>query len=107
MSITRDEKNLLLENYTLINNSVRYLINEIPKHEKYLHECRKYREIMVIVEDIHLRSIQGLAFVNLLKVRSNESEEESFIEETESSEEDNSEDVIYLGSNYENDEKEN
>ena len=60
-----------------------------------------------MVEDIHLRSVQGLAFVNLLKVRSNESEEESFLEETESSEEDNSEDVIYLGSNYENDEKEN
>ena len=42
-----------------------------------------------------------------ITLENDESEEESFIEETEESEEDNSEDVIFLGSNYENDEKQN
>ena len=84
-----------------------YLLAEILKHENLFQECGCYSGLMETIGEIHLRSLEGIGFLNLLSVRIDESEEESFLEETESSEEDNSEDVIFLGSNYANDEKQN
>ena len=56
---------------------------------------------------MHMWALQGVSLITNFPLTNDESEEESFIEETEESEEDNSEDVIFLGTNYENNEKEN
>ena len=107
MSISRSAKDELINMFTRMHGYANYLLTEIPKHEKLFQERKCYSDLMETIGEIHLKSLAGIGFLNLLSIRTDESEEESFLEETESSEEDNSEDVIFLGSNYENDEKQN
>ena len=107
MFIGRSAKDTLINIFTHIHSHANYLLTEIHKHEKLLQEPKCYSDLMNTIGEMHLRSLEGIGFLNLLSVKIDESEEESFLEETESSEEDNSEDVIFLGSNYENDENDN
>ena len=100
MSISRSEKKVLKEDLYAISRGTLYLITEMNKHVKYFQEHKCFNSLMTVIDDIHFRSAKSLNFVN-----NEESEEESYVEEideTKESEEDNSEDVAFLGSNKEN-----
>ena len=95
------------ENFSYLANQSRYLMINIINHERCLQENNCFHDFMAVAETIHMWALQGVSLITNFPLTNDESEEESFIEETEESEEDNSEDVIFLGTNYENDEKEN
>ena len=95
------------EGFSFLANQSRYLMINIINHERCLQENNCFYQFMGVAESIHMSALQSVFLITNFPLTNDESEEESFIEETEESEEDNSEDVIFLGTNYENNEKEN
>ena len=95
------------ESLANLANQSRYLMINIINHERCLQENNCFHDFMAVAESMHMWALQGVSLITNFPLTNDESEEESFIEETEESEEDNSEDVIFLGTNYENNEKEN
>ena len=90
-----------MQNYSRLNRAARYLKNEMSKHEKYLQERRCFHKIMGTIYRIQIQAFEGLNFLSNLPVQNEEiSEEESYMgDETE---EESSEDVVFLSSNKEN-----
>ena len=105
--LIRETQRKVKEGFSYLANQSRYLMINIINHERCLQENNCFHDFLAVAESMHMWALQGVSLITNFPLTNDESEEESFIEETESSEEDNSEDVIYLGSNYENDEKEN
>ena len=103
----RETQRKVKEGFSYLANQSRELMTNIMNHEKCLQENKCFHDFMAVAESMHMWALQGVNLITNFPLTNDESEEESFIEETEESEEDNSEDVIFLGSNYENDEKEN
>ena len=77
-----------MQNYSRLNRAASYLKNEMSKHEKYLQERRCFRKIMGTIYDIQIWAYEGLNFLSNLPVQNEEiSEEESYIEETDETDE--------------------
>ena len=66
--------------FTRMHGYANYLLTEIPKHEKLFQERKCYSDLMETIGEIHLQSLAGIGFLNLLSVRIDESEEESFLD---------------------------
>ena len=105
--LIRETQRKVKEGLSRVANQSRELMTNIMNHEKCLRENNCFHQFMGVAESIHMSALQNVFLITNFPLTNDESEEESFIEETESSEEDNSEDVIFLGSNYEKDEKQN
>ena len=105
--LIRQTQRKVKEGLSRVANQSRELMTNIINHEKCLRENNCFYQFMGVAESIHMSALQNVFLITNFPLTNDESEEESFIEETEESEEDNSEDVIFLGSNYENDEKQN
>ena len=103
----RETQRKVKEGFSFLANQSRYLMINIINHERCLQENNCFHDFLAVAESMHMWALQGVSLITNFPLTNDESEEESFIEETESSEEDNSEDVIFLGTNYENNEKEN
>ena len=77
-----------MQNYSRLNRAARYLKIEMSKHEKYLQERRCFHKIMGTIYDIQIWAFEGLNFLSNLPVQNEEiSEEESYIEETDETDE--------------------